>query len=73
MIGLIILITGLFYLFIVVDSLGIPLFLIFLILQLCGVIAWSWVMVCLPLIFWASCLLLTFVFSAILSCLTNDI
>lgn len=34
----------------IIDALSVPLFIVFLILKLCGVIAWSWVAVCAPLI-----------------------
>lgn len=34
----------------IVDALAIPTFIVFLILKLIGVIAWSWFFVCLPLI-----------------------
>lgn len=67
MVFFIIIITGLLYLFKIIDCLGVPLFLTFLILKLCKVITWSWLMVCLPLIIWAASLLLTFIFIAILS------
>lgn len=70
----IIIITSLLYLFYIVDTLSIPLFLIFLILKLCGVITWSWLMVCLPLIIWASALLITSILTGILSwiCVENN-
>ena len=60
----IIIITGLLYLFYIVDTLSIPLFLI---LKLCGVITWSWLMVYLPLIIWSSALLITFILTGILA------
>ena len=45
-------------LFKTIDILAIPLFIIFLILQLCGVIAWAWVLVFLPFIIWVCSMLL---------------
>lgn len=66
-VAFIIIITGFLWLFKTIDCLGVPLFLIFLILQLCGVITWSWVMVCLPLIIWVGSLLFTFICIAILA------
>lgn len=44
-----------------VDALAIPLFLIFMILELCGVIAWGWLIVCIPLIVWGVAILFTIV------------
>lgn len=61
----IILLMILTYILYVVNALSIPLFLIFLILKLCNVITWSWLMVCLPLIVFAGALLLTFILSMI--------
>lgn len=63
MVTLLISLTTLLYLLYVADSLSIPLFLIFLILKLCNVIAWSWVLVCLPLIIGVVTGVLTFVFA----------
>lgn len=49
--GIIALFTGIFlYLCYIADAVSVPLFLIFMILKLCGVITWSWVLVFLPLI-----------------------
>jgi hypothetical protein len=71
-IALIIILTGLLYMFYVIDALGIPLFIVFLILQLCGVITWSWVMVCLPLIIWGCAGLLTFITIAVISYISEE-
>lgn len=43
----------------IVDSVSIPLFFIFMILKLCGVIAWSWLLVCVPLIVFGGAIILT--------------
>lgn len=69
----IIFITGLLYLFYIVDTLSIPLFFIFLILKLFNVISWNWVMICLPLIIWASALLITFILVGILAWIDDKI
>lgn len=61
----IIILTILTYALYIIDALSIPLFLVFLILKLCNVITWSWLMVCLPLTIFAGVLLLTFILSMI--------
>ena len=48
-------------------SLCIILFVVFLILKLTGVIAWSWWLVCLPLIIYAGFIVLAFVIIAIVA------
>lgn len=53
------LLTVSYLIFKTIDMLAIPLFIIFLILQLCGVITWAWVLVFLPLIVWGGSMLLT--------------
>lgn len=55
-----------------IDMLTVPVFLVFLVLKLCGVIAWSWVWVCFPLIVFAIASLLIIV-SAIILSLIGDI
>lgn len=50
MVALIIILTGLLYLVKISETLTIPLFLTFLILKLTGVVAWSWFVICVPLI-----------------------
>ena len=55
-----------------IDTLALPVFLIFLVLKLCGVIAWSWVWVCFPLIVFAIASLLI-IASAIILNLIGDI
>lgn len=45
----------------IIDALSVPLFIVFLILKLCGVIAWSWVAVCAPLIALAAAVIITIV------------
>lgn len=67
MIALILILTGLLYIFKIIDVLGIPIFIVFLILQLCGVITWAWILIFLPLIIWAATLLLTFVCIALMT------
>ena len=42
-------------------------FIVFLILKLTNVIAWSWWLVCLPLLIWLGVLLLTLVIGGILA------
>lgn len=37
-----------------VKILSVPLFIVFLILRLCGVVAWAWWLVCLPLMLFAA-------------------
>lgn len=37
-----------------VKILSVPLFIVFLILRLCGVVSWSWWLVCLPLMLFAA-------------------
>lgn len=49
----------------IIDAVSIPLFLIFMILKLCGVIAWSWLLVCIPLIVFGGALILTIIFQLI--------
>lgn len=71
MMALMVLISGLLAVLLViakvVDALGIPLFLVFLILRFCNVIAWGWIFICLPLIIWVGAILLTVLFTAILA------
>ena len=55
-----------------IDVLAVPLFIVFLVLKLCGVIAWSWVWVCFPLIVFAIASLLI-IASAIILSLIGDI
>lgn len=55
-----------------IDVLAVPVFLVFLVLKLCGVIAWSWVWVCFPLIVFAIASLLI-IASAIILSLIGDI
>lgn len=50
-----------------VDALAIPLFIVFLVLKLCGVIAWGWLYVCLPLIVFGGAMVLTIIIVAISS------
>lgn len=50
-----------------IDVLTVPVFLVFLVLKLCGVIAWSWVWVCFPLIVFAIASVLIIVSAIILS------
>lgn len=50
MITLILVLTVLITITVLVAELAMPTFLVFLILKLCGVIAWSWFWVCFPLI-----------------------
>jgi hypothetical protein len=50
-----------------IDMLAVPVFLVFLVLKLCGVIAWSWVWVCFPLIVFAIAALLIIASAIILS------
>lgn len=72
MIALMIILTGILYLDYVIESLTIPLFLVFLILQLTKVITWSWVCVCLPLIVLPIAIILQFVLIAsIAACAEN--
>ena len=54
-----------------IDALAIPVFLIFLVLKLCGVIAWSWLWVCFPLIVFGCAMILTII-SAISLSLIGD-
>lgn len=67
MIIIIFMLIGLLWLMYTIDALAIPLFIVFLILRLCNVIAWSWVMVCLPLIIWAIAIFLTMTVSGMLA------
>lgn len=55
----------------IIDALAIPVFLVFLVLKLCGVIAWSWLWVCFPLIVFGIALVLIIV-SGILLELIGD-
>lgn len=50
MITLILILTILIIFSVIVAELSVPTFLVFLVLKLCGVIAWSWFWVCFPLI-----------------------
>ena len=50
-----------------IDMLAVPVFIVFLVLKLCGVIAWSWVWVCFPLIVFAIASLLIIASAIILS------
>lgn len=50
MVTLILILTGLLYTIKILEALSIPLFITFLILKLTSVIAWSWWLVCLPVI-----------------------
>lgn len=50
-----------------IDILTVPVFIVFLVLKLCGVIAWSWVLVCFPLIVFAIASLLITISAIILS------
>lgn len=70
MVTLMVILTTLIIFCKVIDALSIPLFLIFLILKLCGVIAWSWVLVCLPLIVFGVFILLTVILSVITQIVT---
>lgn len=48
------------------------LFLIFMILKLCGVIAWSWVIVCIPLYCLAGSIVLSILFIVLAVIFTKD-
>ena len=67
---LIILATVLYAVLKVVDALAIPVFIVFLVLKLCGVIAWSWLFVCLPLIVFAGAIILTILLAIMLNALS---
>lgn len=45
----------------IIEALSIPLFVIFLILKLCGIITWAWIFVFLPLIIFAGAFIILFV------------
>ena len=67
---LIILATVLYAVLKVIDALAIPVFLVFLVLKLCGVIAWGWFFVCLPLIVFGGAIILTIILAIILNALS---
>lgn len=56
----------------IIDSVCLPVFLIFMTLKLCGIIAWSWVMICLPLICLAGSIILTIIIISILTAIVAD-
>ena len=55
-----------------VDVLAVPTFLVFLVLKLCGVIAWSWWLVCTPLIVLVGGMILLAILTAIKTKLIID-
>lgn len=67
MVALIIILTGFIYLIKTSEALAIPLFLVFLILKLTNVLAWSWVCVCIPLMVFPILFILQFCIIALMT------
>ena len=55
-----------------VSGLCVILFLIFMILKLCGVIAWAWALVCIPLYVLAAMIVLTIVIVVLCALFLKD-
>ena len=55
-----------------VSGLCVILFLIFMILKLCGVIAWAWAIVCIPLYVLAAMIVLTIVIVVLCALFRQD-